>query len=344
MPRIPIAIAIAWCTLIAPAVSAAEPEPPLAAVLPCEAGQLELVDLAKALPELIGSLMSEDERVEMVERTQLKRILEEQALGATGILDPDQVARVGQLLGADLLVTPRVYKAGGKVFATVKVINVETGRVRSATTSVSGLPRDPTFLAKQVADAIGDMVDDGIAAKGADEDAELDALIEQLKAAVTGKPKPVVTVVVPEEHIRREVPDPAVKTELSYLLRRLRFKVVENDSPLLDQWVKDQFAGRTSNFPPEVGNVDVVIHGGAFAETVGNVGNLVSARARVELSAIEVGTGLVLTVAAKSASAADLSENVAGKSALEKGARACAERFVPELVEAWADALAEREP
>ncbi len=308
------------------------------AVLPCEAGSVDLGDIARAVPELLSTGLSRSKTLELVERERLAKVLTEQSLGASGLIDPDSAARIGALVGARLLVLPRTYVVGDQLFLSAKVVNAETGRVH--TVSKSGGRRQPnlTLLCNLLVEDIERVSGGAVQAPAATDDERLDALVAEIDQAIAGKPRPIVTVVVPEEHLRKTIPDPAVKTQITYLLRRLKFRVVENDSPLLDQWVKDQFAGRTANFPAEVGNVEVVIYGGAFSETVGQTGNLVSARSRLELSAIDVATGEVLAVAAKTGAAADLSENIAGKASLEKATLAAAKDFLVELIKAKAKA------
>ena len=340
------------CCLLTATAAAAEPIPPAPpappakvaavapaeriplAVLPCEAGAPELADIARAVPELLGAGLSRSKSLSLVERERLNKVLAEQSLGASGLGDPDTAARIGALIGARLLVLPRAYTVGDQLFLSAKVINTDTGQVH--TVLKSGAKRQPnlSLLCNLLVEDIERVSGGSLQAPAANEDQRLAALVAEISEAIAGKPRPVVTVVVPEEHLHRTVPDPAVKTQLTYLLRKLRFKVVENDSPLLDQWVKDKFADRPAHFPAEVGNVDIVIYGGAIAETVAQTGNLVTARARVELIAIRVGGGETMSTIAKTASAADLSEHLAGKIALEKATLAGAKEFIVDLVNA----------
>jgi hypothetical protein len=339
----------------APAPAPAKPAPPAApvpaqveplvcAALPCEAGSVEVEALARALPDLLATALGRDPRFSLVERQRLDRVLGEQALGASGLADPATAAQIGRLVGAQALLLSRVYRVETQTFATVRLVHVESGRVRVVTKSTSERKPSAQLLAGMVAEELKAIPGTDLVSAAPDEDAELKAILAELSKAIGDQARPTVCVVVPEEHLRRTVPDPAVKTELTYLLRKLRFRVLENDSPLLDQWVKDQFAGKAANFPAELGAVQVVIYGGAFAETVGNAANLVSVRARIELNAISVANGEILAVAAKHEAGADLTEQVAGKAALTKAARAAARAFLPDLVSAWATPEAARKP
>jgi hypothetical protein len=325
------------CVAAGEATAPATPVPPLSiAVMPCEMGEAGLIELAQALPELVATTLGRDPAFQLVERARLDKVLQEQALGASGLADPAQAARIGHLLGARAMIMLRTYRVGRQVFATARAVEVESGKLIPVTKADTGRDPSPTVLASMLCeDLVPRLKREYAAAPVADDDSETAQLIATLRKAIGEGPLPRVTVVVPEEHVRRPIPDPAVRTELSYLLRRLGFRVIENDSPLLDAWVRDQFAGKAAAFPADIGAIDVVIYGGAFAETIGNTANLVSARARLELSAIATGNGEMLTVIARTASAADLSEAVAAKSALQKSGREAAREFIPELAKAW---------
>ncbi len=57
-----------------------------------------------ALASLLEVRLSQDERVRLVERTELDRVLQEQQLPATGLVGHDDIIKVGQLLRADTFV------------------------------------------------------------------------------------------------------------------------------------------------------------------------------------------------------------------------------------------------
>jgi curli biogenesis system outer membrane secretion channel CsgG len=83
-------------------------------------------------------------KFEVVERSQLDKIIEEQKLGAAGTLDPATIKEVGRILGADALVIGSVYpnyryeeiafaplpaKEIENINLNVRLIEVETGSV-----------------------------------------------------------------------------------------------------------------------------------------------------------------------------------------------------------------------
>jgi len=122
--------------------------------------------------------------------------------------------------------------------------------------------------------------------------------------------------------------DPAVETELIYVLSRCGFEVI--DAEAIRRAAKERdFLSRAADF------VDVVIQGECLIAPALAVGDLHAGRARVELKAVEPRTGRILAVARRTRGAVDVSPAVAGKSASEQATRNLATTFIPELVEAW---------
>jgi hypothetical protein len=76
----------------------------------------------------------------------------------------------------------------------------------------------------------------------------------------------------------------------------------------------------------------VILKGEGLSETATRIGGMVSVKARVELKAIDRQTGKVLAVDRQTVVVVDLSEQIAGKAALEEAAAMVAERLLPRLV------------
>src|ERR1700722_13466116 len=63
--------------------------------------------LGKDTTSLLTADLSADPRFNFVDRGQLQQVLDEEALGASGIISQDSAAKMGQLTGAKVLVTDR---------------------------------------------------------------------------------------------------------------------------------------------------------------------------------------------------------------------------------------------
>ncbi len=338
-PTVAVPAAASAPAASAPATPVAAPvvepaKPPVVAVLGCEAGDLSLRDFSKAFPELLAVALTRKGAFDLVERTQLRQVLSEQELTQSGVIDSSNAARIGKLVGARVLITQRVYSAGEYTYVSAKAIDVESGRVKAVSKGDLKKNATPALMAAHLAIELGKAVDALSGATPAAGD-EVAALIKRLSDAVRGKRLPTLVIAVEESHVRVPAPDPAVRTELGYLLRKSGFRVIESDSPALAAWTKEYAAGRTAPFPADLGAVEVVIAGSGISESVGAIGALTSARARLELSAIAVRDGQVLAVERATTSAADASEILAGKTALEQAVRKIAVGFVTDMTTAW---------
>ncbi len=307
---------------------------PVVAVLGCEAGDVNVIDFAKAFPELLTVSLTRKGNFDLVERTQLRKVLNEQELTQSGAIDSANAARIGALIGARVLITQRVYTVGDFIYVSAKAIDVETGRVKAVSKGELQKNATPAVMSMQIAADLGRAIDALSGATKTDSQ-EIKDLLTKIVAATRGKKIPTIVIAVDEMHVNQSVPDPAVRTEFGYLLRKSGFRVIESDSPALAQWAKAYASGRTTPFPADLGAVDVVIAGSGSSQSVGSVGQLRSARARLEISAIAVTDGQVLAVERATTSGADASDILAGKLALEKGVRQLALSFVTDMTTAW---------
>jgi TolB-like protein len=286
------------------------------AILNFETGSKEISSFGEIVPDLLAVNLAGNQSLQLVERAGIKKLLEEMGLGKTGLVDEQTSARIGKLTGAKFLVTGRAFIVGDQIYITAKIIGTETGMVGAQ-------------LAKGPMDGdIGDVVQDlatkvsaYMAERGQQmlpkEQEEVDVVAE-LRRKFEGKPLPKFTVAVSESHLNRPIADPAVQTEITFLLRSLGATVVSSDKA----------ASRQTEKP------DILISGDAFSEYAGTTNNLISVKGRVELKATDVKSGKVLAVGRDTVTAVDLAENIAAKSALQKAASRICLTFLPEAVAA----------
>jgi hypothetical protein len=119
-----------------------------------------------------------------------------------------------------------------------------------------------------------------------------------------------VSVKIGERHFGQPVIDPAAETELSLILKQCGFTLVDDKSPQ---------------------RADIEITGDAFSALGLRKGNLVSCKARVELK-VQKRAGEILAVDRQTSVAVDITEQTAGKTALQQAAAELAERLAPKLV------------
>ncbi len=90
-----------------------------------EIGQMDLLD--KLITGFVNS-----KRFKVIERAQLEKILAEQKLGMSGILDASTSAEIGKGIGVDAVVLGSVTRAGNSVSIDARLIDTETATIITA--------------------------------------------------------------------------------------------------------------------------------------------------------------------------------------------------------------------
>ncbi|MBN2001686.1 hypothetical protein JW935_29365 [candidate division KSB1 bacterium] len=85
--------------------------------------------LENRVPELLKTELSLLGGITLVERSKLNAVLQEQALGQTGIIDSENAQKVGKLLGAQFVLTGEINRSGDRIRIDVHMIHTETGEV-----------------------------------------------------------------------------------------------------------------------------------------------------------------------------------------------------------------------
>jgi TolB-like protein len=321
--------ALLLATLVGSVVSVAQdkaepkeaPRKLTVAVLSFDAKDPGNADMGSQLSEMVTAVLSGEDNFELVDRTSLRQTLAENELNLTGLVSADQAIKVGKLVGAKILVTGRAFRLGKDMYITAKIIGTETSRVEAV--MVKGDPKDDVG---ELAMGLCQKIDERIVARGeALTGADLvraDPLPQLIRAAATIKEKPVLAVVVTEQHMagprpaaRRPIPDPAVETELKRLLGQAGFKIKDVPQNELAEWAPEDA------WPRSLEGVDLVITGEALSEFASRIGNLINCAARAEINVISREDGRVVLAERTTARAVDLAENIAGKTALQKAGR-----------------------
>jgi hypothetical protein len=282
------------------------------ALFPFEERGAGVKDYGAKVMDLLFARLATKPEIYLVDRADLKKTLQELELNLSGAVKASEATKIGQLTGAKLLVTGSVIQVDKKNYLVAKIIGTETSRIVGV--SVNGKSTDELGalvekLADKVAAAIqkqgGELVGKAAAKKD-----RIAALKEKLKGKL-----PTVMVQISERHVGAARIDPAAQTEISKFCLDTGFTVVDPEE-----------AAR--------GAADVLIKGEGFSETMARTGNLVTVKARVEIKAVERQSGKVLAADRQSAVVVDLSEQNAGKAALQEAAARLAERVLPKLVKA----------
>ena len=92
-------------------------------------------ELGKLLSEELTTRLFRTGRFQIIERQMLARVLEEQKLGASGVVDESTASRLGRLLGADALAIGTLADLGSTVRVNARLISSETGSVLGVATA-----------------------------------------------------------------------------------------------------------------------------------------------------------------------------------------------------------------
>lgn len=94
-----------------------------------ETGAPENANFARSLTDAVTTSMVKSGSLQVVERSRLKKIIDEQKLMLSGMVDTSMVANVGRLLSADNIVIGSLSLIEKKWMVNIRVLEVKTGRV-----------------------------------------------------------------------------------------------------------------------------------------------------------------------------------------------------------------------
>ena len=297
----------------------AKASPPTVAILNYDVTAPDMETLGPQIADILTARLSGEDAFQLVERAKLGKILEEQKLKLIGLADQEKAVEVGKLLGAQLMVIGKVFPMDKRLVFVTKLVGVETGRVKGTIRTVEA--------SKAMSEAILEVGDD-VATLIRKEGPNLlpDAVVladpvAEIRKALGDRPRPSVAVIIPETHLRRIVVDPAAETEIKRTLVECGFKVVDTGKNDLADWAKKLAEGERPPWPAAIQDADVVVVGEAFSEFALRTGDLVTCIGRAEINAIDRKSGRILVADRDTQRAVDLSEAIAGKTALQKAGR-----------------------
>jgi TolB-like protein len=279
-------------------------------------------NLGPQISEALTALLSGTPGIRLVDRSTIARVLAEQELNLSGIVDTEQAVKVGKLVGARILVVGKAFPMGEKMFITAKLIGTETSLVDGVLVK-GNLSADIGQLVVELSEKLTARLREVGPKLVAQDEAGKDPLPD-LKAKLANLKKPKVAVVIPERHLSGQPvrrPDPAIETEIKLLLRECGFTVQDVKQNELEEFARTATQTEPGLWPRELAGVDYVIVGQGFSEFAARIGNLVSCAGRAEINVIARASGHVEYADRTTERGVDLSENIAAKTALQKAGR-----------------------
>jgi hypothetical protein len=304
-------VSILTFALVAGAVAQTETPKPITVGVLSVAGPRRT--LAQNIVSLLTVNLSSDPRFIVVDRSELDKVLDEQALGKSGNVSPDTAVRIGQLTGAKILVTGREFNADDQnnIVVIVNVIGTETGRVFSKTGqgSTTNLVALIAGLSQQIAQTIMEQSTNFIAGTPASREERIAEILKK----ITGKQRPTVSVKINEQMPDGSTAHQTAGTEFELLFQKAGFTVVDEKS-------SEQ--------------ADILITGDAiFAERPRVGKRFIGGHAIVAIKAQQGTTGKILSLDRQEGAAVGISEAMAAEEALQNATDELAERLLPLLAE-----------
>ena len=255
------------------------------------------------IADLIFADLVMNNKIWIVERTEMKKILDEAELNLSGMVNPAQANKIGQLSGAKIIVTGSVFKIKKKIIIVAKIISTETGKLLGA--KVQG-----TWAIDKLVAGLSRKISDNINRKSKSLLPKVKTrtdIVTSLKRKMHGKKRPKLYISISEKHIDKPTPDPAAEVEMQLIAQLLGFKLTENQS-----------------------DADLILTGEGFSEFSTRRRKLISVKARLEIKAVNH-NGDVVAVDRQTSVEVDLAERIAGKKALQSASAKIAERLLPKL-------------
>ena len=309
LPRFLISITGLFSLFFPPVAKAAEAELIPVAVLDFEGSDGKLKERGMQLALLLTTKLSTTDGIATVERQELAKLLGEQELGASGMVDPGTAAHIGHLTGARVLVTGRLFTVSGETTAALKIMSTETGRVFGVAENFSA-DAPPADAAAKIGAKVVESLRANKAVLIAQVVSEGDR-IARIKQKLGARVLPTLRISITEQHLGTPVIDPAAETEISLILGQAGFAILSGDA---------------------AAKADFVISGEAFSELGIRRGNLISCRARVEVKAVARDSGKVALADRQMNWAVDTAEHIAAKLALQRAGAELADRLAEVLM------------
>lgn len=286
-------------------------------------------EIGKQIGDILTARLSIYDQFRLVERQKLEDLLREAQLNLSGAVDSDQAIKVGKIVGARIMVFGRAFPVDKDLYIVAKIVGVETSQVKGVMAKGS--------LEGNLSDVIGQVVEK--LAEGLEEWAPqllpktevLQSRIAVLKKQLAGRQLPKVAVVIPETHINREVADPAAETEIRKLFQEVGFTVIETSRKFSSEWARAFSEDPGDQNWKDFADADIVVAGEGFSEFGTRLGGLVSCSARLEVQAVDRQSRRVIISERTTRRAVDLSEAIAGKTALQTAGHELAIKLIERI-------------
>jgi len=301
------------------------------AIVPFDTGAIQTRDAGKLFADILAARLSMEGAVRVVERERLEKVLAEQKLAESGLLDASGAGRAGKLLGADLLLMGHTTQVGKKHYIVCKAVSTRTSEMKGFFFSAGADAKLEDLIETTASKLNGNLPRWYRQMLPRDQQPTFDT--ERLRKLLGGHTPEKVAIIIPETHLPKTPPDPAVETEFKKLLADANVPVV----PISAEGRKKVLASLQN--PRQLSllldGARYLIYGEAFSEEADPIHGLRICKARAELKVIDLKTGAIMLADRETGSGVGLSSVIAGKTALQKIGRVLTMRMMPKLIEGF---------
>ena len=292
-------------------------------------------DTGEKIGDLLTVFLSDKENLQLVDRAQLKKALDDLDLSETGDLDPGDAMRLGSVVGAKVFIKGRATVVGGRLYLAGKILSVETQRMNGQVARGEA-KAELDAVVQQLADKLAGYLKSNRAEMVA-QVATSDDRVRALRQALAKKNLPAISAVFPARVVGAAETSAAAQAEFTSLMRKVGVPTLDASRLGLDDWAPDFLDNPRTRLPDKASKADVVFVGDGLSEITGRTRDSISVRARLQVKAIDVDTNKLLlenrqtvTVTMQGASAQKL-----GTIAMRKAAGQAAAEMLPDVVNQW---------
>ncbi|MQY76832.1 MAG: hypothetical protein GH155_04300, partial [Spirochaeta sp.] len=133
-----------------------------------ESDELSHKYIGKGLSRLVAVELKKSRQVELLEREQIMKILEEQELSLSDLADDAKQVEIGQLLAAEYIIFGEVINMGTAVLLSLRMVNVTTGKIEwqeAITEKLESYDYIGAYFAKSILTQLGAGVEETIVEK-----------------------------------------------------------------------------------------------------------------------------------------------------------------------------------
>ena len=114
-------------------------------------GDLGIKDAGQIIAEWLSASLAKDPQYEVLERVLLDKVLEEQSIQLSGIMDEDTSVKIGKFSAADQIVTGSLVKWKNTITLTARRLDVTSGAVLSTSTYKTKEEQSLSFMMDKIA-------------------------------------------------------------------------------------------------------------------------------------------------------------------------------------------------